>query len=268
VTRAIVAPLAIVLGATIALVTLDLALSSPLQASSAYGNAAHTSGRFTGLGNTAFAVYATGALLAVACARRRAPWMVALLVLVALADAIPPLGADVGGAMALAPIFAVAVASLWNRRSWRTVLPAAAASIAVVGLALAVDLSRSDEARSHLARFVDGGAGGTSIGGKISQNLAAYASIPLLVVPVAVVVGFAVLLSRGRFRPALPPGSPARIGVAATLAVALIGNVLNDSGPIVTLVALSIVAPSLVVRSAVGEPRPRVLHPQAAPLAR
>ncbi len=255
------APLAIVLAATIALVTLDLGLGGELQLSSAFGNAAHTAGRFTGLGNAAFAVYAACTLLAVHCARRRAPWMVALLVLVALTDALPPLGDDIGGALTLAPIFTLAVVALWGRLSPRALLLAAATTATVLVLALAVDLARPPEERTHLAGFVTGDSG-ASVGGKLTQNLGTYAAIPPLVLVVAITLGLAVLLWRGRFTCALPPGSPARIGIAAALALALAGNLLNDSGPIVTLLAMSILAPSLVVRAAAAaEPPPALLLP-------
>jgi hypothetical protein len=193
--------------------------------------------------------------------------MVALLVLVVLADALPPLGADVGGALTLAPTFALTLAALWGRLRWRAVVGAAAATAAVVGLALAVDLSRPPEDRTHLARFVTGRGSTSSIGGKLAQNLGTYAAIPVLALVVAIAAGFALLLWRGRYRAALPVGSPARIGVAAALAVALVGNALNDSGPIVTLIAMSIIGPALVVRAAADEePPPRVLAP--APAAR
>lgn len=258
------APLAIVVGATIALVTIDLGLGGPLQLSSAFGGAAHSAGRFTGLGNAAFAVYAGCALVAIHCGRRRAPWMVALLVLVTLADALPSLGGDVGGVVTLAPIFALTVAALWGRLSWRALFLAGAATTAVLGVAVAVDLSRPEDARTHLARFVAGGGRSSSIGGKVAQNLGTYEAIPILAVVVAAAAAVAVLLWRGRFRRFLPPGTPARIGVVAAVAVALVGNLVNDSGPIVTLLVLSVLAPALVVRSAATDPAPRVLPPLPA----
>ncbi len=99
----------------------------------------------------------------------------------------------------------------------------------------------------------------------MAQNLGTYGSVPVLVLVVLIALGAAVLLWRGRFRRALPPGSPARISVAAALAVALVGNVLNDSGPIVTLIVLSVIGPALVVRSKGGEPAPQVLLPHPVP---
>ena len=261
------APLAIVVAATIALVTVDLGLGGPLQLSSAFGGAAHSAGRFAGLGNAAFAVYGACALVAVHCGRRRAPWMVAVLVLVALADALPSLGGDVGGAVTLAPIFALALAALWGRLSWRAVLLAGVATATVVGVALAVDLSRPEDSRTHLARFVAGGGRSSSIGGKVAQNLGTYAAIPALALVVAIALGFAVLLWRGRFRRLLPPGTPARVGVTAAVVLSLLGNLLNDSGPIVTLLVLSVLAPALVVRSTSIEPAPQLLPPLGGPPA-
>lgn len=244
-----VAAATVVLGATILLITLDLGLGGPLQVSSAFGGAAHTTGRFTGLGNPAFALYAVAGLLAVAGARRRAPWMVALLVLVALVDALPSLGGDVGGALTLVPIAALTVAALWDRLRWRTVVLAGLATAAVLGVALAADLSRPADSQTHLARFVTGGGRSSSIGGKLAQNLETYVSIPPLVLVVAIAAGLSFLLWRGRFQALLPAGSVARIGMAGALGVALVGNLLNDSGPIVTLLAMSVIGPWLVLRS-------------------
>ena len=118
--------------------------------------------------------------------------------------------------------------------------------------------------RQHLARFVAGGGRTSSIGGKLAQNLGTYGVMPLLVPVVLVAVAFAFLLWRGRFKRALPPGSPARIAVAATVAVALLGNVLNDSGAIVTVLAISVLGPYLVARTAAVEPSPQVLPPKAS----
>ncbi|MEO5680302.1 MAG: hypothetical protein ABIS47_11605, partial [Acidimicrobiales bacterium] len=258
------APFALVAAATVALITLDLGLGGPLQVSSAFGGAAHSAGRFTGLGNAAFAVYAASALVVVGCARRPAPWMLALLGTVVLVDALPPLGADVGGAVTLVPVLTLAAAALGGRRLRpRTLLVAGAGTAAVLGLALAADLSRPDDRRTHLARFVAGGGRSSSVGGKVAQNLDTYRAIPVLVVVVLIVVAFAALLWRGRFRAALPPGSPARIAVAAALAVALLGNVANDSGAIVTLLVMSVLGPFLVARSGLAEGAvPVVLPPR------
>ncbi len=256
------APFALVVGATLLLVTIDLGLGGPLQVSSAFGGPAHSTGRFNGLGNVAFSVYAGCALVAVACARRRAPWLVSVLLGASLVVTLPMLGADVGGAVTILPVFVLTLAALWDRLRLRTVVLAAVITAAALGAALGADLSRPDDQRTHLARFVSSGGRSSSIAGKLTQNLGTYTAMPLLIVVVLLVLGFAVLLWRGRFRSALPPGSPARIGVAAALAVALFGNVLNDSGPIVTVVVMSIVGPYLVARAAASEePAPQLLPP-------
>ena len=258
------APFALVVAATLVLVTIDLGLGGPLQVSSAFGGPAHSTGRFTGLGNVAFSVYAGCALMAVACARRRAPWVVSVLIGVALVVTLPMLGADVGGALTLLPVLVLTLAALWGRLRLRTVVLAGGITVLALGAALAVDLSRPDEERTHLARYVASGGQSSSIAGKLTQNLGPYRTMPLLVLVVLLVVGLAVLLWRGRFSSALPSGSPARIGVAAALAVALIGNVLNDSGAIVTVVVMSVVGPYLVARSAADEPATQILPPLSA----
>ena len=256
------APFALVVAATLVLVTIDLGLGGPLQVSSAFGGPAHSTGRFNGLGNVAFSVYAGCAVMAVACARRRAPWMVSVLIGVALVVTLPLLGGDVGGALTILPVFVLTLAGLWDRLRLRTVVLAAVITASALGAALVADLSRPDDQRTHLARFVSSGGRSSSIAGKLTQNLSTYEAMPLLVLVVLLVLGFAVLLWRGGFRSALPTRSPARIGVGGALAVALVGNVLNDSGPIVTVVVMSVVGPYLVARAAASEePSPQLLPP-------
>jgi len=264
------APFALVLAGTLALVTIDLGLGGTLQVSSAFGGPAHTTGRFSGLGNVAFAVYAGCALMAVACGRRRAPWMAAVLVGAALVVALPSLGGDVGGALSLVPVVVVtlaALAALGGRIRLRAVALAGAATVAILGVSVVLDLSRPDADRTHLGRFVAGGGRSSSIAGKLGQNLDTYRAFPPLLLIVAVAAVLAVLLWRGRFRHALPPGAPARIAVAGALGVALLGNLLNDSGAIVTVVVLSVVSPYLMARSVAAEEAEVASAPHASALA-
>ncbi len=252
--------LAGVLGATVALVTIDLGFGGPLQLSSAFGSDASTAGRFYGLGNGAFAAYAGAAAVLVACARRRAPWLAALLLLVTLVVAMPALGDDVGGALTLGPVFGLAAAALWARFSWRVALGLLAATALLVAVAIAIDLSRPAASRTHMARFVTGSGQSTALGRRIGTNLSQYPSQPALIVLVLLAVALGVLLATGRFTGTLPVGTPARIGVGTALGVALVGNAVNDSGAVVTaVVALSLV-PYLVLR--VG---PSVRSSSAAP---
>ena len=60
------APLAIICGLTVLLLLLDLAVGAPLQMSSLLGYSPHTAARFTGFGNTTFAVFGACAVVAAA----------------------------------------------------------------------------------------------------------------------------------------------------------------------------------------------------------
>ena len=243
------AALAVVVGATVGLVALDLGVGGPLQISRAFGSDAQSAGRFYGLGNGAFAAYAGAAAILVASARRRAPWIPALLLLVTLVVALPGLGNDVGGALTVAPVFGLAVAALWERLSWRVVLALAAATTVLLGAALAIDLGRPASDRSHLARFVTGSGQSATLSRRVATNVGQYAAQPGLILVVLLAVAMVVLLARGRFQAQLPLGSTARIGVLSALGVALLGNALNDSGAVVTAVSALFVVPYLVLRA-------------------
>ena len=250
------AALAVVLGATLGLVTIDLAFGGPLQISSAFGSDAQSAGRFYGLGNGAFAAYAGATAILVASARRRAPWIPALLLLVTLVVALPGLGNDVGGALTLVPVFGLALAALWGRLSWRVVLPLAAATTVLLGAALAIDLSQPEADRSHLARFVTGSGQSATLSRRVTTNVDQYTAQPGLLLVVLLAVAMVVLLARGRFQAQLPLGSTERIGVLSALGVALLGNALNDSGAVVTAVSALFVVPYLVLRSGSRLPSP------------
>ncbi|HEX7169119.1 MAG TPA: glycosyltransferase, partial [Acidimicrobiales bacterium] len=111
-TRHPLSPLTWILGVTIAVIAADVATGARLQASSMLGYSLHTAGRYTGLGNTAFAVLATATLLLAAAhvhyAPRRREALVAVALLfafVVVVDGAPALGADVGGILTLVPAF-------------------------------------------------------------------------------------------------------------------------------------------------------------------
>ncbi len=248
------AALAVILGATIALVTLDLGVGGPLQLSSAFGSDSSSAGRFYGLGNGAFAAYAGAAAVLVASARRRALWVPALLLLVTLVDALPALGDDLGGALTLGPVFGLTVAALWGGLKGRVVLGLAAATALLVAVAVAIDLSRPAAARTHLARFVAGSGQSATLRRRWEVNVHQYAAQPVLILVVLLALALAVLLVGGRFAGSLPLGSSARIGVGAALGVALVGNVLNDSGAVVTAVVALPLIPYLVIRAGSAVP--------------
>jgi hypothetical protein len=271
------APLAWILGLTLAVLLVDVATGARLQLASLMGYSPETVARFYGVGNPTFAVLAATALLACALhlehAPRRAEALVAVgavLAFVVVVDGAPGLGDDVGGMLALPIVFTLAMVDFSGRRlSWRSVALALVAAAAVVALATVVDLVRAPDARSHLGRLaaetIQDGHGGlvTTVARKAEANFRVLrASVWSWLVPVIAAFGLFVL-ARGRGHDLLPPGSPRRTGLAAALAAGLLGFVVNDSGVIVTAVVLVFVGPFLAVAALAprGRPRPVLCEP-------
>lgn len=270
------APLAWVCGATVALLVVDVATGATLQLSSVLGYSPHTAARYTGFGNTSFAVLAATAIVLVAILVDAAPrrhealaLAAAVLTVVFVADAAPVLGADVGGILCLAPVFGLTLFVMTGRRlSWRAVGLAVVAALVLLALAIGIDLLRPEEARTHLARFVvasssDDGTAWTTISRKWSTNLRVLqGSIWTWMVPIMSAVMLYVLVVAKGWRRMLPPGSPLRAGVVGTLAAGTIGWLVNDSGVVVTALIFVFIGPFLTLlalhslEEGTGEPGP------------
>jgi hypothetical protein len=269
-------PLAWILGATVAVVLIDVATGARLQLAGILGYSPQTASRFFGIGNTTFGVLAGSALLLaalhVAHAPRRRDALVtagALLALVVFVDAAPSLGADVGGAVTLLPVCGLALLALaGSRLTWRRGALVALGSAAALAALTAVDLLRPPESRTHLGRL----ASETLHLGDDSllATLARRAEVTLegvglsfwtAVTPVIAVLLIAAVLGSRRAREVVPPGSPERAGVVAALAAGLVGMAVNDSGVIVVAMVLVVVGPflALLVLAEPVRPRPPVL---------
>ncbi|MGH9190495.1 MAG: hypothetical protein ACRD0Q_10760, partial [Acidimicrobiales bacterium] len=269
------------LGATAAVLIVDVATGGRLQQASIMGYSPHTAGRFYGLGNSAFAVLAAASLLGAvlhfehAPRRREALVSVAVLFgLVVVVDGAPSLGDDVGGILTLVPVFALTVLALARRRvTLRLVAGVVLATVVVLGLATAIDLSRPPEARTHLGRQV------VSIGedgpGTLLATMTRKAEVNLRIlgasawtwtVPVIAVFMLEMLVRQRRGADLLPRGSPMRVGVVAALATGILGAAVNDSGVVVTALVLVYVGPFLALLAlARGENRVAVLMEPAIP---
>src|SRR5207302_1840246 len=117
------APLAVLLGATAWLVMVDVATGARLQTNSIMGYSPTTAARFFGIGNPAFAVLASTAVLAAGLhlvhAPRRNEALVAIAAffsIVVIADGAPSVGDDVGGILTLVPVLVLVVFALSGRR--------------------------------------------------------------------------------------------------------------------------------------------------------
>ena len=259
--RRALAPLAWICGATVALLVADVATGGRLQTSSILGYSLHTAARFTGFGNTAFAVLASTTIIAAAlhvhhAPRRREALLTAacLFALVALADGAPSLGADVGGILTLVPVFGLTLWVMSGRRlSWGSLAAMAAAAVLLVALATAVDLLRAPEARTHLGSFAarvrhEGWEPlTTTLSRKAATNVRTFRSPLTWTVPIIAAYMLFVLSWARRWTALLPRGSRMRAGVVCVLAAGVLGYAVNDSGVVVTALVFVYIGPFLTL---------------------
>ena len=243
-------PAGAVCAATVLVLAGDLVTGAYLQITSPAGYSPLVAGRFAGIGNVAFGVYAAAGLLATAWLARGRLVVVAGggLVLVAV-DGAPPWGSDVGGVLALLPALVLLGLLVSGRRVSvvRLGLAGVAGAVVVTVLALA-DHARGPAAQTHLGRFVtqvQDGTAGTVLRRKADAVFGLLFHSPVTALLPVVVVAAAYLLVRPP-----PPlaASFARVPelrhglVALGLACAL-GFALNDSGAAVPALALLVALP-------------------------
>jgi uncharacterized membrane-anchored protein len=266
-----------ILLATISLIAADVLSGARLQQASILGYSPHTAARFTGIGNSAFAVLAASALLwagiHVHFAPRRFEALVAvslLFVLVLFVDAAPMFGSDVGGVLTLVPVFGGLLLALSGRKvSARWIAAIAAATLGGLSAMIGIDLLRPADQRTHVARFVAdifhgvNGAFANTIQRKLSTNIRVLTSsfwtwaVPI----VALVLLFFLVVQRG-WSLDLPSGSALRMAMISALSCGLLGFAVNDSGSVVTALVFVYLGPFVVLlaltRSAGNTRNPRV----------
>ena len=246
-------PVGAVCAITALVLVADLVTGARLQLTSVSGYSPLVAGRFAGIGNVAFGVYAATGLVATAwLARGRLLPVVGLGAVLIAVDGAPPWGSDVGGVLALLPALVVLALLITGRRvsAVRLVGAGLAGVLLVTGLAL-LDHTRPVDRRTHLGRFVDQIADGTA-GGLLRRKGEAVLGLlfhsPVTALLPVVVAGAVLLLLR-------PPPQLARAFAAApayrqalvALCVAsALGFALNDSGAAVPALALVVVLPATV----------------------
>lgn len=262
-------PAAVVAAATVLVLAADVMTGSRLQLSSLMGLQPVVGGRFYGMGNTTFALFATAALLLCTAIAdhlvrrgRRSAAAAAVAVVGGIAvvvDGAPFWGADGGGPPALIPGLAFLVlAVLGVRMTLGRALAVAGATVAAFLVVAVLDWTRPTESRSHLGRFVqsiiDGGALDI-IARKLSQNLSILlGSWMTPLVPLALAFVIYVLarptswgsraLERSFDRaPVLRPGL---IAIAITLTI---GFAVNDSGTVIPAVGATVAVPLIIAVS-------------------
>lgn len=237
-----------------ALLAVDLVTGAHLQMSSVAGYSALVAGRFSGIGNVAFGVYAAAVVLGAALLAGRRPLpIVAVAGVVAVAvDGAPPWGSDVGGVLALLPAFVVLGLLLTGARvsPVRLGLAGLAGAAVVTAFALA-DHARPPQDRTHLGRFVDqvlDGTAGEVLRRKADAVLGLLFHSPvtaLLPVVVAVLV-LLVLRPPEPLRRAFADVPALRAGLLALGVASAVGFVVNDSGAAVPALAITVALPATV----------------------
>lgn len=252
---------------TLIVLAADVMNGSRLQLSSLLGLNPIVGGRYFGLGNVAFALFAAATFLVAIAASNRLfhdghPKLGALAVstigLVAIVViALPSWGDKVGGPPALVPGLAVLVLSLLQvRLSWRKILLIGGGTALIVLTIALLDWLRPKESRSHLGRFVqsliDGGAGDI-VNRKLAQNLDTLVHttifaylVPLLLIAAAYVLTFPRSRLAHPMQPLLDRVKTLRAGLIGLTVTMTIGLLVNDTGVAIPPVALALVLPLLI----------------------
>ena len=260
-------PLAVMCAITAGVIGVDLLTGSRLQISSIFGLQPLVGGRFYGMGNVAFALYAAAVLLlcaalAHALVRRNAPRLAVVAVLVvggaALAvDVLPAWGADFGGPIALIPALGyLLIGVLGWRTSVRSIVLVLIAAGAVVGLVSYLDWRRPEAERSHPGRFlqtvIDGGAWDV-MSRKLFANVSLAMHLPVVLGVVIVLTAIAVavvarpgILGTDPLRRLLVEAPLLHRGLYSVIIMAAIGFLTNDSGAAIPPVAALFTVPLMV----------------------
>jgi hypothetical protein len=280
--RAGVTTLIVALGVLVGLIVVDVATGSRLQFNTVFGYTPTVAGRFAGLGNLGFAQLAAGTVLLAGLVafriggRRGVGLAIALMTMAIVVDGAPFFGSDVGGVLAMVPAYAVTATLLlgWKIR-WRLVGLYAAATVVMISLFAAIDLSRPVDKRTHLGRLVKSGEGeggfhavSTMIRRKLEQNTdVLVSSIWTIMLPVVLaLVAYLIYRAPGRMRglhERIPQLSAALLGLGI---VTVLGTALNDSGIAIAGVMLGVMTPVLIVVTMRGDrARPRWAISPTAP---
>ena len=258
-------PPVLVAAVTVVVLAADILTGGHVQLDTIFGYSPIVAGRFAGFGNQAFSLIAVSTLL-VACggwalwgerrpssAGLRLAATLALFVVVVVLVGAPTLGSDVGGVLASVPAFTVATLLLTGRRiRLRTGGAIAAATLVVLAVFAAIDLSRPADSRTHLGRFAQRVLDGEAwliLQRKLDANLSVLTStVWALVIPAALLF-FAYLTWR--------PNSVLRrvnaehptfrtFGISA-ITLGLVAWALNDSGVSMPAMMLAVALPYTAV---------------------
>ncbi|GLW06390.1 hypothetical protein Misp01_15200 [Microtetraspora sp. NBRC 13810] len=279
-------PLTVVAVVTALVLAADLLTGSPLQLDSVVGYTTVQGGRYYGLGNIPFALFASSVLLSATVLAhwligrgRRGPAVVAVAALGGVAMILggwPGVGSDFGGVIAFMPGIAVAALMIAGRRISPVKLGAFCVAGGVLVMTIAfLDSLRPPASQTHLGRFVGQVATGEALD-VILRKL--YAMLSTLLSPnlMPIVIAAGAFLVFTLMRPetvtagALPAAferSPAlHAGFVGTLVSGVVGMLVNDSGAAVLSMALALAVP-LVLTAGIGTRGVPTREPVSRPLS-
>lgn len=256
--------------ATMAVLAIDVMTGSRLQLSSLMGLQPVIGGRYYGMGNVTFALFATSALIVativanrlVVQGRRRDAALAAAVIggLAVVIDGAPFFGADGGGPPALVPALVYLVlAILGLKLTFTRGLVIALATAALFLLVSFLDWLRPAASRSHLGGFFQAILDGSAwdiVARKGGQNLGIlFGNFRLtLLVPIALLFVIYVLArptswGAQSLRRSFQAAPVLRPGLIAIVIMLTIGFAVNDSGVAIPAVGATILIPFVIATS-------------------
>ncbi|MEY2399208.1 MAG: hypothetical protein QOJ00_2382 [Actinomycetota bacterium] len=243
---------------SVGIILADVAVTGPIHTATLLGYSIQTTGRFYGLPNASFSVFAAGLLLVAAgvagdgATAARSTGGVGVLAIGTAFLAAPWLGNDVGGTLAMVPVV-LACAWVFSGRAITRRVAAIGAALVVAAVAGLVAAEAVFGSGTHLGRVAtrgveDNGSFTTTLLHRFNANFGQlvdqwYGFVAIALVATAL---FALLVQR-RWLTYLPAGSPLRAAIIGILAVSLLGFLANDSGPVVIVLCFVVLAPALAL---------------------
>jgi hypothetical protein len=275
--RHLLGPPLILVGLSLVVLIGDVVTGGRLQINTVFGYSPVVAGRFAGFGNLAFGLLGIGAVAAATALWAlprlqgrdgtvraeattptptprldRAWWAAAaLFVVVLVVDGAPNWGSDVGGVLAGVPAYGAVLLILAGvQLGWRRLALLGAAGVAVVAVFAVVDLSRPEDQRTHLARFVESsseGGAGTILTRKLEANVAILtSSVWAWLVPIGLLfLVFLIWRDRGSFAVLQRRIPGLRAFVVGGILVAVLGMAVNDSGVAIPAIMCGVALPYL-----------------------
>lgn len=255
-------PLGVVSILTVLILAADVVTGSRLQMSTLMGEPLLIASRFYGIGNSAFALFATTLVLSMVFGAQyiaRPRWRVAMVLGVGLLACVllgtPGLGSKFGSIPTLVVgLSAMALGAAGIRLSIKRVALILGTAGGLMALMLFLDWLRPADQRTHFGRFfatiLDGEAGAVLMR-KIGMNIDILTqSWMTLLLPIIVGAVFWVLLQPSRFRLPQIDGMYSRVallktGMVSIIALLVVGTIINDSGIVVPAVGILFLIPGM-----------------------